>query len=128
MQTMRSTCSFDPMKKSIIQNHLSHKGRVTNLQHEFSEQKQLIKRHLADRVNALRTKVIQTKKRVKVIENEKQLAEDMVTNLTNATLKRQEQVQASKKQAGHLRAELHELEQDCDEIDAFKLQLKFEIE
>ena len=29
--TVRSNGSFDPMKKSIIANHMSHKGRVTNL-------------------------------------------------------------------------------------------------
>ena len=76
--TVRSSNSFDPMKKSIIANHMSHKGRVTNLQHEFAEQKHMIKRHLAERVHLLRTKVIQTQKRMKIVLNEKDIAEDSV--------------------------------------------------
>lgn len=31
-----SSVSFDPMKKSIIANHMSHKGRVTTLQMQFA--------------------------------------------------------------------------------------------
>lgn len=76
--TVRSSNSFDPMKKSIIANHMSHKGRVTNLQQEFAEQKQMIKKHLAERVNLLRTKVIQTQKKTKIVVYEKNIAEDSV--------------------------------------------------
>jgi uncharacterized coiled-coil protein SlyX len=79
--TVRSSASFDPMKRSIVQNHLSHKGRVTNLQQEFAEQKQMIKKHLSERVSVLRTSVIQTQKKLKVAINEKEIAADTVISL-----------------------------------------------
>lgn len=42
--------SYDPMKKSIIQNHMSHKGRVTGLQMQFCDQKITEKRMLAKQI------------------------------------------------------------------------------
>ncbi len=81
LQTLRSTCSFDPMKKSIIRNYLSNKCKVTNLQLEVKEQKYIIKKHLAERVNQLRTKVIQTQKKAKQVQNDKCLAHESVQDL-----------------------------------------------
>jgi len=69
------------MKRSIVQNHMSHKGRVTNLQQEFAEQKQMIKKHLSERVTVLRTSVIQTQKKLKLAVNEKEIAADTVIQL-----------------------------------------------
>lgn len=126
--TVRSNhSSFDPMKKSIIQNHMSHKGRVTNLQQEFAEQKQMIKRHLAERVNTLRTNVIQTQKKMKIVLNERAIAEDSVAQLKRSLQKKHQKVKDSQKVTQYVKNELHELVEDLQEIEGFKASLKQEL-
>lgn len=47
----------------------------------MKEQKHIIKKHLVDRVNQLRTKVIQTQKKAKQAQNDKSLAQETVQDL-----------------------------------------------
>ena len=48
----------------------------------------MIKKHLAEKVNALRTKVVQTQKRMKIVLNEKDIAEDSVGQLRRSLHKK----------------------------------------
>lgn len=70
LQKNASALSFDPVKKTLIQHHMTHKGRVSSLQAQVSEQKFIIKRHLNEKVQQLRTKVIKSKKNVSLLQND----------------------------------------------------------
>ena len=88
----------------------------------------MIKRHLSGQVNALRTCVIQTQKKLKIALNEKALVDESVSQLQKALVKKQQKVADSQKTIQHVKAEISELLKDCDEIEQFKTSLKTEME
>ena len=47
---MRRTASYDPMKRSIMKNHMQHKGRVQTFQQQFAEQKYQIKSMITQQI------------------------------------------------------------------------------
>jgi len=59
-QHMIST--FDPNKSSIMQNHLSHKSKVSTLKNQFVSQKALEKKMLQKQIEIYKKQIIQTQK------------------------------------------------------------------
>ena len=49
---------------------MTHKGRVSSLQAQVSEQKFIIKRHLTEKVAQLKQKVVKSKKMVQLCQND----------------------------------------------------------
>ena len=87
----------------------------------------MIKRHLAERVNALRTRVIQTQKKMKIVMNEKAIAEDSVAQMKRLLAKKNVKVRDAQKVTQYVRNDIGELVQDLQEIEGFKASLKDEL-
>lgn len=87
----------------------------------------MIKRHLAQRVNALRTSVIQTQKKLKMAINEKEIAADTVESFKKTHKIKQQKVADVKKITTQIRGELGELFKDVQEIEGFKHSLQQEL-
>ena len=61
---------------------------------------------------------------MKIVLNEKEIAEDTVGQLKRSLYKKQQKVYDSKKVTFNVKAECHELVQDLQEIEGFKASLK----
>lgn len=72
----------------------------------------MIKKHLVERVNVLRTSVIQTQKKMKAVLNEKSIAEDSVNQMKKSLQKKYVKAMESSKVVTGLRSDLHEVVQD----------------
>lgn len=49
---------------------MSHKGRVTTLQSQFAEQKMQSKKLFCDKINVVKTQIVQVNKKAQVLKNE----------------------------------------------------------
>ena len=87
----------------------------------------MIKKHLAERVNVLRTSVIQTQKKLKIALNEKEIAADTVIQLRNSFKQKHQKVTDARKATTKIRSDLNELFKDVQEIEGFKNSLQQEL-
>lgn len=87
----------------------------------------MIKKHLAERVNVLRTSVIQTQKKLKIALNEKEIAADTVIQLRNSFKQKHQKVTEARKATTKIRSDLNELFKDVQEIEGFKNSLQQEL-
>jgi hypothetical protein len=76
------------MRKSIVANHMSHKGRVTTLQSQFAEQKQQSKKLFSDKIAVIKTAIVQVTKKAQALKNESCQLYDNGKELQQVVLKK----------------------------------------
>ena len=87
------------MKKSIIKNHMSHKGRVTTLQAQFTNQKYATKHVLMKEITKMKTDLTQVNKHTQQQKNCCLTLFDARQELEQQLKKRQEKTKGIKRES-----------------------------
>lgn len=112
--------SYDPAKKNIIKNHISHKGKVKTFQSQFAEQKLQIKKLMNQQITFLKTKVAQAKKQQKNSRYEVSVLVQKIQEASGILQKKEAKAENVARQTAQLRKEVGDQQNDVDEIMNFR--------